>query len=139
MDPEALIVTDMRQAEEQLVHIGYKCTRLTHNELLSGSGTEYNGKLLKGTYALLWISTPNDWYVRTPTIRSAAHWTGIIIWIKVAHKLDTDIVLFGPPGFLWELPMLKIRFCHFGDKFASGKPSGSYLQVASTQKINPRT
>ena len=52
-NPEALIVEDMRQAERELVHIGYKSTRLTHNELLSGSGAEYNGKLLRGTYALL--------------------------------------------------------------------------------------
>jgi len=65
-------------------------------------------------------------------------------------QLNTaDIVLFGPLGFLWKLTnmkdtilelkmaMVKMRLCHFGDKFIPGKPSGSFLQVASTRQNRP--
>ena len=98
---------------------------------------------------MLWISTPNDWHVRTSTTKTTAHWQRIQHWIKKAVLLGVILVVYGPPGFLWNIPDLKetiqdmqmnvskIRLCHFGDKFDSKdpKPSGSYLQVATTSKI----
>ena len=47
---KALIVEDIREAEVQLRTRGYECDRITYNKLLSSSGTEYTGKLLKDNY-----------------------------------------------------------------------------------------
>eukprot|EP00974_Lingulodinium_polyedra_P021598 2085856-Lingulodinium_polyedra.AAC.1 len=33
---------------------------------MASTGQEYTTGLLKGEYSFLWISTPSDWYVRTP-------------------------------------------------------------------------
>ena len=149
---KALIVEDIRQADIELRQNGYECDRMTHSELMSHVGTEYTGKLLKGYYSLLWISTPNDWYVRHKTKRTTAHWQRILHWIQKAILLGILVVLFGPPGFLWKVPniqetmqppnvtMIKMRLCHFGHKFDSGqpKPSGSYLQLATTAQLSPK-
>ena len=81
--PTAVIIEDIRQAEMQLSGIGYTCERITHNELMATSGTEYLGKLLKGEYSLLWISTPNDWFVRTPNKRTTPHWERILHWLNI--------------------------------------------------------
>ena len=149
---KALIVEDIRESDIELRKHGYECDRITHNELLSSAGTEYTGKLLKGDYSLLWISTPNDWYVRTPTKKANAHWKRIQHWIQKAVVLGMMLILFGPPGFLWKMPniretlqesnltMLRMRLCHFGDKFdnTQTKPSGSYLQLATNIKLSPK-
>ncbi len=68
--------------------------------MLSSTGTEYTGKLLKGDYSLLWISTPSDWHVRIPTVKLNAHWQWINHWIRKAIALGLLLVIFGPPGFL---------------------------------------
>ncbi len=149
---KALIVEDIRESEIELRSRGYECDRITHNELLSSAGTEYTGKLLKGDYNLLWISTPNDWHVRTPAKKATSHWQRVQHWIQKAVLLDITLVLFGPPGFLWKMPniketiqdaklnMTRMRLCHFGDKFdqSQPKPSGSYMQLATTAKITNR-
>jgi len=147
--PTALVVEDIREADVALRECGYTCERLTHNELLSSAGTEYTGKLLKGDYSLLWISTPNDWHARIPTAKTTTHWQRVSHWIKKAHALGILLVLFGPPGFLWKLPNIRetlqesamskvrLRLCHFGDKFDNKQqqPSGSYLQLATSKHI----
>ena len=60
--------------------------------------------------------------------------------------------LFGPPGFPWKVPnikevittsnatVVKMRLCHFGFKFNAKdpKPSGAYLQLATTAKVSQR-
>ena len=83
----ALVVEDIRAAEIELRQRGHQCDRLTHNELLSSSGTEYTGKLLRGEYSMLWISTPNDWHARIPTKKATAHWQRILHWIQKAINL----------------------------------------------------
>ena len=148
----ALVVEDFREVEIELRKRNYECDRLTHNELLSSSGTEYTGKLLKGDYSLVWITTPNDWQCRTPAAKKNAHWQRGQLWIQKSVMLGILLALFGPPGFLWKLPniqetlqksnltMIRMRLCHFGDKFDSSqkKPSGSYLQLATTAKLSTR-
>ena len=120
--------------------------------MLSSTGTEYTGKLLKGDYSLLWISTPSDWHVRIPAVKLNAHWQRINHWIRKAIALGLLLVIFGPPGFLWKMPNIKetlqesnanvvrMRLCHFGDKFdqAHNSPSGSYLQVATTRDLGTK-
>ncbi len=76
----ALIIEDTRESEIE--------------ELLSLAGTEYTGKLIKGDYSLLWISTPNDWQ-------------RLLKWIRKALQLGILVILFGPPGFLWKVPNIK--------------------------------
>ena len=71
---QALVIEDIGEASQELVRHGYECQRITHNELMSLVGEEYTGRLLRGEYALLWISTPADWYIRTPNKRSNPHW-----------------------------------------------------------------
>ena len=56
----ALILEDLHEADILLRSYGHDCDRITHNDLMSSSGTEYTGKLLKGGYDLLWISSPHD-------------------------------------------------------------------------------
>ena len=146
---KALIVEDIREAEIELKEKGYECDRITHNELLSSSGAEYTGKLLKGDYSLLWISTPNDWYVRAK--KTTSHWQRLHHWIQKAMLLGILLILFGPPGFFWKVPnvketiqeskmtVLRMRLCHFGDQYdksSKSKPSGSYLQLATTAKLS---
>ena len=146
---KALIVEDVRSAEIELKTSGYDCDRITHSEMLSSTGTEYTGKLLKGEYSLLWISTPSDWHVRIPKAKSNAHWQRVNHWIQRAVALSLMLVIFGPPGFLWKMPniretiqeskmtMTRMRLCHFGDKFdpKDTNPSGAYLQVATTGNL----
>ena len=153
---KALIVEDVRAAEIELKKRGYECDRITHNELLSSAGTEYTGRLLRGDYVLLWISTPSDWHVRTPTFigikKATTHWQRVHHWIQKAVVLGLLLVLYGPPGFLWKMPniketlddskmtVLKIRLCHFGDKYDATqvKPSGSCMKLATTAKMSTR-
>jgi len=142
----ALIIEDIREAEIVLKSQGYECDRITHNELLSSAGTEYTGKLLRGDYSMLWISTPDDWYIRAK--KASSHWQRILQWIQKALILGILLVLFGPPGFFWKIQNLKetiqeskmttqrMRLCHFGDQFnIKSTPSGSYMQLATTVKL----
>ena len=147
----ALIVEDIREAEVQLKEVGYTCDRITHNELLSSSGTEYTGKLMQGNYSLLWISSPDDWHARATTRKAATHWQRVGNWTAKAVALGIALMLFGPPGFLWKVPnireslqernatMRRMRLCHFGNQFdPDSKPSGSYLQPATTANISTK-
>ena len=63
---KALVIEDVREACIELRKMNYECDRLTHNELMSHAGEEYTNKMIQQQYSLLWISTPADWYVRTP-------------------------------------------------------------------------
>ena len=153
MGNKALIVEDIREAEIELRSRGYDCDRITHTELLSSAGTVYTGKLLKGDYSLLWMSTPNNWHARIPTKKATAHWQRMQHWIQKAVVLGIILIVFGPPGFLWKMPniqetikesnmtMVRMRLCHFGDKFdtSQSKPSGSYLQLATTSKLSQKS
>ena len=146
---KALIVEDIRRADLVLKSCGFECDRITHNELLSTSGTEYTRKLMQGEYSVLWIGTPDGWHIRVPTAKTAVHWQRTQQWIQKAVTLDMTVILFGPPGFLWNLPNIKetleaakmimprMRLCHFGDKFdkKQPKPSGSYLQLATNATL----
>ena len=62
---KVLVVEDVRLAEETIVRHGYECTRITHDEAIGTAGDTNTRKLLKGEFNVLWISTPNDWRVRT--------------------------------------------------------------------------
>eukprot|EP00959_Pyramimonas_sp_CCMP1952_P328551 6878328-Pyramimonas_sp.AAC.1 len=66
-------------------------------------GTEYLGAVISGDYAQIWVSTPGDWYVRTPGKRVAPHWSRIQNLLTEAKKLRMKIIVFGPPGYVWKL------------------------------------
>ena len=76
---KALVVEDVRLREKELVRDGYECSRITHGEATGNAGTESTSKLFKGDYNILWISTPNDWRVRTrkaiPLCSQLASWS----------------------------------------------------------------
>eukprot|EP00975_Prorocentrum_lima_P023300 4898730-Prorocentrum_lima.AAC.1 len=103
----ALVVEDMREACVELRNAGYQCDRITHNELMASTGQEYTASLLKGEYSILWISTPSDWYVRTPGKRTNPHWQRIQHWMKQAVMLGMKLIIFGPPGFPWRIPNIR--------------------------------
>ena len=42
----ALIIEDSREAEVELKKRGLDCERITHNELMTSTGTGYTGKLM---------------------------------------------------------------------------------------------
>ena len=44
----ALVIEDIREADVLLRSYGHDCDCITHNELLSSSGTECTGKVFKG-------------------------------------------------------------------------------------------
>mgnify|MGYP001420148067 CR=1 FL=1 len=148
----SLIVEDIREADILLRSYGCACDRITHNELLSSSGTVHTGKLLRGDYDLLWISSPHDWHARKESKKTTTHWQRIQNWLEKAMLLGMVFVLFGPPGYLWKVPNIqevikqsnaftvKMRLCHFGCKFDAKdpRPSGSYLQFATTAKVSTR-
>ena len=98
----ALVVEDMREACVELRSVGYQCDRITHNEFMASTGQEYTASLLKGAYSILWISTPSDWYVRTPGKRANPHWQRLQHWMKQAVTLGMKLIIFGPPGFPWK-------------------------------------
>ena len=109
-----------------LRHRGYLCDRITHNEVMSHSGTNFLGNLLSGDYGLLWVSTPADWYMRTPGKRAGPHWDRIRTYLKKAKALRMRIVMMGPPGYMWNITPIRdtihelglyvrrMRLCHFG-------------------------
>jgi len=69
--------------------------------------------------------------------------------MQKAIILGMIVILFGSPGFLWKSPEIietidatkmqsvRMRLCHFKMQFHADdpKPSGSYLQVATTEPI----
>ena len=151
--PQALIVEDYRAADVLLSDNGWITHRITHHELLSADSSGYTAKLQNGECNLLWISSPSDWQIRGASRKSTAHWHRVLQWMKKAVILGMLLVVFGPPGYLWNIPNIKdyltesnisiakMRLCHFKDKYnpSHGPPSGSYLQVATTKKVPPFT
>ena len=99
----ALVIEDIRMACAILRLYGYQCDRLSHNELMMSVGSIHTGNLISGKYKLLWISTPADWYVRLPHKRVGPHWQKMRDLMHKAKELKMDIILFGPPGYLWKL------------------------------------
>ena len=97
---KALIVEDVRQADIAFKEYGMMSERITHHEVMSSAGTEHTGKLLKGDYTMLWISTPCDYAARLPTAKQTSHWQRIQNWINKACMLGMVVVMFGQPGFL---------------------------------------
>ena len=123
--------------------------RISHNELMTQSGDAYRAKVLSGMYSLVWICSPDDWYARTAGKRTTPHWNRILQWCKFVKDSGHNFVLSGPQGFFWKLPPIidflkerhieprRIRLCQLGLKFsASGPPSGSYFNIATTIPIN---
>ena len=94
----AFIIEDVREACSALRDRHYICDRITHNELMTHLGTTYTGNVLSGDYDLLWISTPADWYTRTPGKRMGPHWQNIQLLMTKARALRMHIVLYGPQG-----------------------------------------
>eukprot|EP00974_Lingulodinium_polyedra_P000538 52483-Lingulodinium_polyedra.AAC.1 len=86
----------MREACVELRNVGYQCDRITLNELMASTGQEYTASLLKGDYSILWISTPSDWYVRTPGKRASPHWQRLQHWMRQAVSLGMKVILFAP-------------------------------------------
>eukprot|EP00959_Pyramimonas_sp_CCMP1952_P000189 3599-Pyramimonas_sp.AAC.1 len=70
---------------------------------MTAVGTEYLGALISGDYALIWVSTPGDWYVRTPGTRVAPHWSRIQNLLTKARKLRMINIAFGPPRIRLEV------------------------------------
>ena len=142
----AFVIEDVREACQDLRKRGYTCDRITHNELMTSVGTEYLGAIIGGEYAMIWIGTPADWYVRTPGKRMSTHWQRIQNILIKASKLRSKIIMFGPPGYVWKvsaihdtiedlkLSTVRMRLCHFGTKFNphDSTPSGTYMQVATS-------
>ena len=97
MHKAALVIEGIGEASQELRRCGYECDRITHNELMSLVGEEYIGKLLRGDYSLMWMSTPADWYVRTPGKRANPHWQRLQNWIQRSIKLNMKLIVFAPP------------------------------------------
>ena len=97
----ALVIEDQREATAILRQKGYLCDRLTHQEILSRHGTTSLGDLLAGSYRLLWISTPMDWYIKTPGKRAAPHWDRMRNLLQKGKALNMHMIMFGPPGYMW--------------------------------------
>ena len=124
--PKALVVEDVREACVALRAHNYDCDRITHAEVLSHTGESYFRDILEKNYDLLWISTPSDWHVRTPTKKTKTYWKRLQTWITKAVKRNIKTVVYGPPGYFWKIPNIeetirdlqlgydKIRLCHFG-------------------------
>ena len=74
----------MKEAVAKLKLRSYDCERVTHNELMATPGEEYNIRLLKGEYNLLWISTVSDWHVRTPGKTIHPHRQTLQTWMREA-------------------------------------------------------
>ena len=139
---------DIREACTILKDLGYDVERITHCELMSSANDYYLRKL--STYNLLWISTPTDWYIRSPNNRTQAHWQRLRNWMTKACDLQITFIMFGPPGFPWKIPNIKesiedlqlnisrMRLCHFQEKADKNNPlpSGTYLQAATNMNIS---
>eukprot|EP00959_Pyramimonas_sp_CCMP1952_P134580 2816290-Pyramimonas_sp.AAC.1 len=105
-------------------------------------GADCLGAVIIGDYTLIWVSTPGDWYVRTPGRRVAPHWSCIQNLLIKAKKLRMKIIAFGSPGYVWKvspirgtledlkLTVIRMRLCHFGIRFnmQDNAPSGTYMQ-----------
>ena len=90
----ALVLEDVGSATSVLKS-AYDVTRITHNELMTHEGQDYTNNLLNSKYALVWIATPADWFVRTPGKKATAHWRRILDWIRTATRLRIPLVVVG--------------------------------------------
>ena len=84
---KALITGDIRTASAELSSRGYLCDRITHDEVMASTGTQYLGNLLARDYHMLRVATPTDWYVRLPGKNGPAHAMikyGIL-WLRHVH------------------------------------------------------
>eukprot|EP00959_Pyramimonas_sp_CCMP1952_P058081 1212507-Pyramimonas_sp.AAC.1 len=70
---------------------------------MTSAGTDYLGAVISGDYTLIWISIPGDWYVRSPGQKVAPHWSRIQNLLIKARKFRIQIIMFGPPGYVWKL------------------------------------
>ena len=70
--------------------------------MLSEAATTYLGKMLRGDYTALWITSPANWYLRAK--RGVAHGQRLGVWIQRAIVLKLFIIIYGLPGYLWKLP-----------------------------------
>ena len=80
---------------------------------MTSEGTKYLGALLSGDYAMLWVATPSDWYVRTPGKRAGPHYQRIRNLMVKARAMRMTIVLMGPPGFFLEVRSHTGRYRRF--------------------------
>ena len=104
----AFIIEDTREACADLRRRRYICDRITHNELMTHTGTAYLGNIMHGDYNLIWISTPADWYVRTPGKRMGPHWERVRMMLTKARALKMHIIVFGPLAISGFLPRSEI-------------------------------
>ena len=105
----ALVIEDVREATMLLRSMGYEVDRITHAELMSHLGERYAGNLKHLRYHILWISTPADWYVRTPGKRSGPHWQRLMSWLTTATNMKIPVVMFGPLGESGDCQQYMIR------------------------------
>ena len=92
----AFIIEGTREACADHRQRRYICDRITHTELMTHTGTTYLGNILHGDYDLVWISTPADWYVRTPGKRMGPHWQNVQTLLTKARELSLHTVLYAP-------------------------------------------
>ena len=117
---------------------------------MASQGEIYNTRLLSGEYDLLWVTTPADWFVRTPGKRENPHWRRILDWMKRAAGRLMKIIIYGPPcTHIWRIPNFwetarelnlrthRLHLCHFGEKYnrESKNPSKSYIQIVSNMSL----
>ena len=144
--PKALVVEDIRLADIELPKYGVECTRITHPEFQGSAGQREFENLCKGSYSILWITTPKDYHIQPK--RSIAHGQKVVSFITKAAALMMLIILYGPPSFLWKdasilkaiednkIMWTRMRFCNIGEKYdkKDATPSGSYMFMATTAK-----
>ena len=149
LDRKAFIIEDVREADVLLRDRGYTTTRVTYGELMSTGGEESLGRLLKGNFEVLWISTPTDWFVRPREKRTQSLYNRIGNFIRRSHNLHMQIIMIGPPGTIWKQPPIqeaiadtglketRMRLRRFNLKYDEGndKPSGYYITVATNFNI----
>ena len=103
----ALVIEDQRMACADLRHRGFLRDRITHQEVLAHTGTQFLGNLLSGDYQLLWVSTPAAWHIKTPGKRAGPHWDRIRNYLVKAKSLGIRIVMMGPPGYMWHMTPIR--------------------------------
>ena len=156
LTPHCLIIDDDMSTYHCAQAANIQCTPCTHFELISQKGQEHFRKLHSREYNMLWLTIPLNYYYRNAPPGSASiqikqrftsHQSRLSTFINTARKVGCHVNVFGQPGKPWlpyknDLAKLHIHFreihlCSIDECFdrASGKPSRSYLQLATTMPI----
>ena len=138
---KCLVVEDYLETTKILNNAGYDCDRVTHEEVLSRKGDEFARQVRQGEYKTLWVMTPSSWHARSRKHESKM--TRLQYLLQTALTNQMNVVIFGPPGYLWKQPLIhelmetyhlqnvRLRLCSQQDKFdkTSKQPSGAYFQM----------